>query len=101
MQRYSQFAESIKTSTGKRRWSTMYYPNIPNRDTDIYVITKRTDRLDLMANDFYGDPRYWVFLAIANSFNEASIKPPIGVRMRIPNPYTSAEIEELFNEAQN
>ncbi len=100
MQRYSQIAEKIKTYSGVRRYETIYYPEIPYRDSDIYIITKRTDRLDLLANEYYGDPRYWVILARANNYNNATIKPPIGDRMRIPYPYTEDDIEKLFTEAQ-
>lgn len=100
MQRYTETVDKIKTYGGRRRYETMYYPQIPYRDTDIYIITKRTDRLDLLANDHYGDPRYWFVLAIANSYNNATIKPPIGERMRIPYPYTESEIQELLDNAQ-
>jgi hypothetical protein len=47
VQRYEEFAEVIKASQGKRRYSTLRYPRFELRSSDIYLITKKTDRLDL------------------------------------------------------
>jgi len=103
MQRYKEFAEIIKDETNfnRRRYSTLYIPDFPQRDTDIYIITKRTTRMDLLANEYYGDPRYWIIIAKANVLNNATIRPPIGIRLRIPYPLNTGVIETLFIDKQN
>lgn len=100
MQRYEEFCEIIKTDEGKRRYSSLYYPKFERKGSDHYIITKITDRLDLIANQYYGDVRYWVILAKANKLSAATIKPPVGFRLRIPYPLNSGDIETLFNEKQ-
>lgn len=100
MQRYEEFTEKIVANKGRRRYATMYYPTFERRSSDIYIITKRSDRLDNLANQYYGDPRYWVILAKANKLHAGTIHPPLGFRLRIPYPLNSGEIEDKFREAQ-
>lgn len=100
MQRYEQFAEIIQASQRKRRYSTLYYPRFERKTSDIYIITKLSDRMDLLAYQYYGDPRYWPIIAKANNLHNATIKPPVGIRLRIPYPLDNQEIEARFNEAQ-
>lgn len=100
MLRYKEFTEVIKTDEGKRRYATLYYPKFEKKSSDQYIICKITDRLDLLAFQYYGDSRYWIVLAKANKLNNATIKPPIGFRLRIPFPLNNVEIEELFRNAQ-
>lgn len=101
MQRYKEFTEIITNPrTGKRRYSTLYYPNIERKTSDKYIVTKITDRLDLIAQAEYGDPRYWVILARVNKLYNGTIKPPVGTRLRIPFPLDSGTIEQYFKDAQ-
>lgn len=60
------------------------YPDIPLSDNDSYVITTLGDRMDLMAQDFYGDTGYWWVIASANSLPGDSLFPPIGMQLRLP-----------------
>jgi len=100
MQRYEEFTEVIQASQGKRRYATLYYPRFELKSTDIYLITKRTDRLDLLADRYYGDSRYWIIIAKANKLHNATLRVPIGIRLRIPFPLTNDIIRENFQEAQ-
>lgn len=101
MQRYKEFTDILKTEEGKRRYSTLYYPKFDLQSSDIYIITKISDRLDLLAYQYYGDTRFWVVLAKANKLNNATIKPPVGFRLRIPFPLTLNDLTEKFTNAQN
>jgi nucleoid-associated protein YgaU len=100
VQRYEEFAEVIKASQGKRRYSTLRYPRFELRSSDIYLITKKTDRLDLLAFSYYGDVRYWVIIAKANKLHNATLRVPVGMRLRIPFPLNSGDVQTLFNDAQ-
>jgi hypothetical protein len=60
------------------------YPSIPIVQGDSYVITTMEDRLDIMANSFYGDSSYWWVIASANALPGDSLFPPLGMQLRIP-----------------
>lgn len=68
-----------------RFYSTTRYPEVPLSENDIYVITTSGDRLDLLANQYYGDSTlYWV-IAIANdALSKNSLYVPEGSQIRIP-----------------
>lgn len=77
--------KSTDTSTyGNRYFVNNIYPDIPVTDTDLYVITVLGDRLDLLAQDIYGDSSLWWILASANNLSGDSLVPPIGQQLRIP-----------------
>jgi hypothetical protein len=66
---------------------------IVKRDDDIYIITQETDRLDLLANQFYGDSSLWWIIAIANNLNDASLSIEPGTQMRIPS-----NVSQILND---
>jgi hypothetical protein len=100
MQRYEEQANVIKVTQGKRRYSTIYYPIIERKTTDLYILTKRSDRLDLLAHEHYGDPRYWIFIAKANRLHNGTIRVAPGTRLRIPLPFDPGEFSDIFADKQ-
>jgi len=72
MQRYDEFTDIIPNSEGKRRFSSLYYPKVPRKASDKWIITKSSDRLELLAFEEYGDTRYWVIIAKANKLFNAT-----------------------------
>ena len=78
--------KSENTSTvGNQYYVNNIYPDIPISETDQYVITVLGDRLDLLAQDIYGDTSLWWILASANNLSGDSLVPPIGAQLRIPS----------------
>lgn len=77
----------LTSSMGLRYYKDVKYPDIPLSDNDIYVITDFTDRLDLIANDYYNDSTLWWVIAVANAeFMPAdSLYVPAGIQLRIPD----------------
>jgi hypothetical protein len=74
-----------------RYYSGVTYPRISTNENDIWVETEFGDRLDLLANRFYGDfTLYWI-ISIANpdKINMGSITLPIGTQIRIPTDVVS------------
>ena len=57
-----------KSKEGFRVYSTTYYPSIPLSDSDIFITTKESSRLDSLANQYYGDYSLWWVLAKANQY---------------------------------
>jgi hypothetical protein len=75
-----------------RSYKNIEYPKIEVDSNDIYIISKIGDRLDLLAQDFYGNPKYWWVISRANCSKIKSdsffINP--GLQIRIPNNITEA-----------
>ena len=61
---------------------TSYYPPVAVSDSDMYFITQYGDKLDTLANKFYGDPNLWWYIARINNLSSMNVEP--GVYIRIP-----------------
>tara|TARA_Y100001938_G_C7739562_1_gene258665 strand:+ start:190 stop:456 length:267 start_codon:yes stop_codon:yes gene_type:complete len=72
----------IRAKNGVRYRSTAEYPDVSEKDSDIYVITQYGDRLDTIAMDFYKNPHMWWIIAKANGLSDLNIKQ--GTSLRIP-----------------
>ena len=70
----------------KRYYKNIEYPNIPVSSNDIYILSKSTDRLDLLANDYYGDSNAWWIISKANpdKIKRDSLFLNPGLQIRIP-----------------
>jgi phage tail protein X len=101
MRRYS----GIKTisnpqdNNGAKFYSTVKYPQVPLSENDIYVLTGETDRLDLLASQFYGDSSLWWIIASANNnVGKDSIVLEAGLQIRIPsNPSLVLDLYKKIN----
>jgi phage tail protein X len=73
------------------------YPEIPKDVNDIYVITTDGDRLDLLAQQFYGNANYWWIIASGNPdiMPQNSLFIPVGLEIRIPT--NISFVKSLFN----
>lgn len=76
----------LTTEKGKRYYRQIRLPEIPVDGSDLYIITTDGDRLDLIANHFYGDISLWWVIVQANvgvlKGDELAVKG--GVQLRIP-----------------
>ena len=76
----------VDSQTKKPYYVNEIYPLIPASDSDIYITTRNGDRLDLLANDYYNDPKLWWIISKANpgkiSRDSFFIDP--GLQIRIP-----------------
>lgn len=76
--------KTMKTSSEKTRLQTTILPNIVGTN-DTYIETITPERLDALANQFYGDTSLWWVIAAANGIGKGTIRVPIGMILRIPN----------------
>jgi hypothetical protein len=76
-----------KTFDGKEVYRTKIYPNIPLKDTDVYVMTETGDRLDTLAFQYYEDSSLWWIIAAANNIHDAPMGLQDGTILRIPLNY--------------
>ena len=98
MSRYSETAKdkfNMKSRYHDRRGNvsklntTIYKPTnramseeLDGENSDIYLLAQEGDRLDNLANEFYGDPTLWWFIARINHLNTINI--PAGTSLRLP-----------------
>ena len=94
MKRYE--TTPIKTdNSGIRVYSTTYYPDIPLDDSDEFISVIDGDRVDLVANRYYGDVSLWWVIAKANGIKGKAALTP-GDVLRIPGNIN--RIIENFND---
>jgi hypothetical protein len=83
----------LKDTAGKRYFKEVLYPQIDPKETDIYVITTAGDRLDLLADQFYGDStKYWI-ISCSNNIKKDRITIAVGTQLRIPT-----EVDEFLKK---
>lgn len=88
------YSETLTTKETKKRYlESVIYPKIPLSDDDYYIITTASDRLDLLSNQYYGDPKFWWVIAVANNLNNASLYVDAGRQLRIPTDLTPILVE--------
>ena len=85
MNRYRNI-KTLKNTQGIEYYRGTKYPEIPLSEDDIYVITVVGDRLDILANRYYGDSTlYWIISAANPSQSFSSMYLIEGSQLRIPN----------------
>lgn len=101
MSRYSRIhtIRNPQDNNGAKFYSTTIYPKIPLSENDIYVLTNKGDRLDLLAQQFYGDTNLWWIISSANgNLSQSSLNLPIGTQLRIPqNPGRAINLFNTLN----
>ena len=58
----------------KSYYGTTYYAEIPERNDDVHLIAQHGDRCDLLAQQFYGNPHLWWFVARVNHLKTMNIE---------------------------
>ena len=71
MARYNK-SKTFRDKNGRQYVGRTDYPEFPLRTTDIYHVTITGDRLDLLAQRYFGDVRSWWIIAEANSLEVLS-----------------------------
>ena len=85
MPRYDYFSNIAidKSKRNSRVYLSLYYPEIALSNSDVYIIANESDRLDLLAQQYYGDVNYWWIIAHANQISGTFFLNP-GDQIRIP-----------------
>ena len=79
--------QEVKLDSSKKRYyKYIKYPEIPVDISDVYIITRIGERLDLLANKYYQNPDLWWVIMKANpdKLRRDSFFMPIGIQIRIP-----------------
>ena len=87
----------LKTQETKKQYlESTIYPIITASNDDMYIISEAGDRLDLLANKYYGDQSKWWIIATANNINDATFYVESGIQLRIP-----MDTNKILNDLQN
>jgi hypothetical protein len=76
---------NLLTIQGVVQWDTLYLPTFAPRSDDISYQVQYTDRIDNLANRFYGDPVLWWVIAVANNMEILPIDLNPASTLRIPS----------------
>jgi phage tail protein X len=86
-----------KSTSGKRMYRTVRYPDVPLSENDTYVYTVQGDRFDILAQQYYNDSSLWWIISISNNFlTQNSLVIPEGIQIRIP--FNPAEVLNLYKQ---
>ena len=85
--RYQNTKVTKTEKEGNEIYVNSVYPDIPYSNSDVYVITTLGDRLDIFANNIYGDTNLWWIIAAANKLHNGKFSLPDGTVLRIPANY--------------
>jgi len=83
MKRYD-IASIVKNKQGIRKLHSILISASPD-STDTVIQTSTPERLDKIANDFYGDPTLWWIIATVNKLGKGTLIVPRNTIIRIPN----------------
>ena len=93
MNRYESTQIISGSNSTIKRLETTTYPEFERREDDIYIISRKLERLDLLADRYYDDSRFWWVIARANNLGKGSLSIPAGKQIRIPQ-----NITDIFGE---
>ena len=82
-----------KDKDGKRYYSPTLVENIPLSDSDQFIFPFDGDRLDILAQRYYGDSNLWWIIAKANEISRGQIGLDPEKLIRIPG-----DIENILNK---
>ena len=88
MNRYESTNQITGSNSFTKKYETVTYPEFSRKESDIYIISRKLERLDLLAERYYDDSRYWWVIARANNLGKGTLTIPAGRQIRIPQSIT-------------
>jgi len=88
-------AKVKKDKNGTRYYKPTVVPNVPIKDSDIFVYPVYGDRFDIMAQRYYNDSTLWWIIAKANELSKGQISADPLKKLRIPT-----EIDDILESVQ-
>ena len=83
--RYVKTSIQIDKDTENRYKTIPNYKDVPISATDVWIQAIEGARLDTIAYDFYGSPKHWWILALANGMGKGTLYVTPGAKLRIPS----------------
>ena len=85
-----------KDKNNVRYYTPRIIPNVPIKDTDIFIYPLYGDRFDTLAQRYYEDSSLWWIIAKANEIGIGKIAPSPEEKLRIPT-----EIDDILELIDN
>ena len=73
-----------RDADGRRKLSTIQYPKIVSKNSDMIYRTRQSDTYSSLAYRFYSDQSLWWIIARANEDFRGNIRPKVGIKLIIP-----------------
>ena len=83
----------LRDKNGIRYYKPTIVQNIPLQDTDRFIFPFDGDRLDIIAQRYYGDSNLWWIIAKANEISDGQIGLDPEKKIRVP-----IDIENILNK---
>lgn len=99
MSRYNTTSE-IRDNKDIRRRGTTVFPVMPLTVDDIYIVTSGIERLDKLAQTFYGDASLWWIIASANGLGKGTLIVQENTNLRIPSKLNAQDIIIELNRSR-
>ena len=80
-----------KSKDGVRFYKPTIVPNIPIKDSDIFIFPVYGDRFDTIAQRYYNDSNLWWIIAKANELSRGELSTNPEKKIRIPT-----EIDDIL-----
>lgn len=83
--RYKNLRRILNEEDKKIYHETWVQKTIDESNEDLYIVTdiSNANRLDILAQNYYSDAKFWWVIAIANNIIDP-FDVPVGTRLRIP-----------------
>ena len=88
-------AKIRRDKNGTRYYKPTIVPNVPIKDSDIFVYPVYGDRFDIIAQRYYNDSTLWWIIAKANELSRGEISADPLKKLRIPT-----EIDDILESVQ-
>ena len=88
-------AKVRKDKNGTRYYKPTVVPNVPIKDSDIFVYPVYGDRFETIAQRYYNDSTLWWIIAKANELSKGQISADPLKKLRIPT-----EIDDILESVQ-
>jgi|TARA_R100000030_G_scaffold99790_1_gene91450 hypothetical protein len=95
-----EFNKQMTIKEKGRVYSSTQLPTIERSPEDRFIFSRTGDRLDNLAFQFYGDPRHWIILAIANNLGKGTLIVPPNLQLRIPPDSVITSLRERYQAAE-
>ena len=96
MNRYATTKQIKDSKLNRKAETTIITATLPS-PSDIYIQVSTPERLDMLAQQFYGDATQWWIIAAANGLGKGTLFTPENVRLRIPDSSTQQDYIDLEN----
>ena len=88
-------AKVKKDKNGTRYYKPTVVPNVPIKDSDIFVYPVYGDRFETIAQRYYNDSTLWWIIAKANELSKGQISADPLKKLRIPT-----EIDDILESVE-